>query len=338
MGSWLGTCMLSDLPIEEGEEVVIIPYIQNDRRVEAALVPLFGRYEDCGCAVFEDSDRTKAVFDVLSKYTEVNFKLDKGLVAEARASFKAYEDATEEEKSSRYERVREFEKELKRTTIGKICVSNEQPKTLQDLLNDNNGAKIALLSSWHGKLNLAPISYVMIHKAVWDKVASSILTESKFLLMGKSTDTEDRWSYVSGEEYFDKSVIEVFKHSAFLAEEGLKGCPESAMPAMRRMEKIQVEQFAYRFYGAVEESGGYNKTHMLDLVAPNGRMSDLYAEERIGMLKDVWVLGQALCMMRKDMHIPAGTGSQTTSYTTMKALANAMMSVCDDKIKQSEGN
>lgn len=320
MGCWNGSCMISGLPIREGDKAVAIPMVCHPNGdLSVTFFPLFGKYNDYGSLESVKSNKysshlVKLVLEAGShtKKKKSSEKKDPSFlnaIKDIGERFSEGKPVTDEERKLFMDyiqsRARESDKDTDTPTFwfgDQWEYSFEKGKDIKDEADlvqimereyvRNNTFQLSLQGKW------LPVTMNLIHGDVWD--AFKVPKGTRFL-----------------EGHPALELFQKFDDS--------------------EMSRCRIEKAIYE---AVSVSGyGYRYTPLfghkiigddiLTVASDKGK----YPQP----LLDLYQLGLMLFQLRRDLCLPAQSGSQSANYSTVKKLAKAILKVVDRNTSTSEG-
>ena len=347
MGSWNGTCFISDLPILEDEDVIIIPAVQARGRLQAILAPMEGIANDYGgvkaiyptpaahrCYVFLNANLGKPVDEAVILATKQAF-------AEREAMSKRSQEG-DSTAMDNYTQVVQAGRDASDLYVGKFILSTKKgaptagPIRLQ-------GSTLVIRDVWTEVPKEAAVLLLLINKTVWETLRARLLKFNKFTHMLPKDETDpvtgNGWSNLTGEDYLKQHVEANAAHMIELEVKcevaTRRDNPEFAETALhKRCRRMSIETSMIHFVEFDELA--YDKEMFLDLFAPNGEPEDILEETSVSMLREIWILGMLLARMRKELRVPAGTGSSVADYGLSMTLGAAICAVSKTHLDEQD--
>lgn len=347
MGCWNGTCLLSNMPILEGEDVLVIPTAHTKRHgLRMILTPMYGFYDGYGGATIYPTSESFCVNEFLDKH--IIERLDPKLVLEAKERHEERNrlaDLVDKGDKEAGERCKDVLISIykNRKKIDGSFILREEPNDKKIGPNRLNSCKIILCDGYTGIPEEADVHLLMVRKDVWEAMKKHVLTVSTFthfLPKGeKDPTTGNGWTDYTGADYLEKSLKWKVRHfhetDLKCLEEAKNTNPEFvASESCARWRRMSVET-SIQLYTKIDELR-YDESVFINLFAPDGTLSGLLESSTQEMLKDIWCLGIILTFARKNLEVPAGTGSQTQDFAMMKALGEAMTEIASKKLAEKK--
>lgn len=319
MGCWNGSCMISGLPIREGDKAVAIPMVCHPNgALSVTFFPLFGEYNDYGSLENVKSNKYSSHLVKLVLEAGSHTKKKKSLEKKDHSFLSAIKDigerfsegkpVTDEERELFLDyiqaRARMSDKDTDSPSFwfgDQWEYSFEKGKDIQDEADlvqimereyvRNNTFQWSFQGKW------LPVTMNLIHGEVWD--AFKVPRSTRFLkghssleLFGKFEDSEMSRYRV------EKAIYEAMSISGY----GYKYTP----------------LFGQKLFGediptVASDKGKYPQP-----------------------LLDLYQLGLMLFQLRRDLCLPAQPGSQSAHYDSVRKLAEAIIKVSDKNFNSEE--
>lgn len=315
MGCWNGTCMISHLPIECGDEIKLV-IIRRNRKEDGfcgsaycypngifvpSFLPLEGTYDDYGGIENINEDWN---YNIITEYIKKNFQSIKVNGKEIK-NF-SIEDVLEGLKCGELEVYRELDK--KRVEMAKKVIetyeknggfsSEKVEKEWRDIANTD------VLAQWR-KSNM---SFVMIRKDVWDELCAGFVGE---FYNNEAKSINDKDFYLSAREWCKRK----FEKTLMLYKSGNTSKKDL-------VEFNEVFHQSYAGSGQVLAADEYSK-YMFN------KESD--KEDVLKQWTETEIINSILGQTRRGWMIQTGAGSQHTSFEEHLRLCKIVEKICEDK-------
>ena len=301
MGSWNGTCMISNLPIIYGEKIkLVLLEVQNGRELNSSgvtypydiMTPLFmpisGKYNDYGMIgdIKEDWN-----YKIIESYIKENF-------------YEISTDGEPERGTTKDINLEVFLKSIERSSWGGFFGKAKEDSDFKPL----------------------SFAYTMIREDVWNGIIK------KFPGKFRNDNDEERNSgqyTISADEYYKRKYQRILKSLDEL-EEKLKN---SATEEEKR--EIYLEDLIY----SSRRDKLFSEMYSTGFLSIGGYIYETYLKENKSDRDDIlklWIEHVTICDFLQDTRkmwmITAGAGSQDTNWEAYVKLNDIVNEICDNKL------
>lgn len=319
MGCWNGSCHFSGVAIHADDPVVIIPYVQFPYDLKQTWFPIYGKYNDYGSIdSIEETPLTDKLVEMVKTWGQHDhqgptpFEHEEELNSLIGSKLPLQGDARTRYSELTYlfrKHCREHVACIRFGSQWKYALSDGSDiENIGDLVNvmERQSCRDATLEvSRDGKW--CGISFLMIHRDVWEPLKKYLLTDTRAFGYMESVDK-------TGNSYIDEMLCTVRNESG-----------------------IGYSQIRNEFLGVYSQGEGtYEDFFGEDLWKGNGWDGKDLTGPALEAMKDVFLFRIASSHLRRKMATVSMAGSQAENARIVKNLAEATLKVCDSWIKECE--
>ena len=344
MGCWNGTCMISNLPIQQGEKIKLVllrngissknlfnssGYVYSHDIFTPSFFPLTGVYNDYGMieVVDEDwnhkliEDHFKKLFGekiIVNGETKENWNLIDVLNGVERNDLKYYGKPNKEQlerKAMAIEAVKVYDKQG--------YSSKKIEREWQELAEMNVDEM----------LRQANLSFVMIKEDVWNHICENYVGEF-YNRDSKSNTDNDNDFYLSAKKYckieFENGIIRIEKFSKLI--NTTTNTTEEVLKAHEKLNEFLASGYAMAVF--TKQNLDFLTPELYDKFTIEGDAER--REDVLNRYTEFTIISSFLSETRKGWMMQPGSGSQHDGWGVHLMLAEIVMKICKAGIKESE--
>ena len=347
MGCWNGTCMISNLPIQQGDRIKLVllrtaisstrlfnssGYVYSHDIFTPSFFPITGVYNDYGMIEGVEEDWNYQLIELYFKElfgdkiiadgeTKENWTLIDVLDGVERHDLKYFGRPTRED----IQRKAMAEEAMK--VYGETGFSSEKvEKEWRDLAEMNTDEK----------LRAADLSFVMIREDIWNHIAENYVGE---FYNRDAKGVKDPDFYLTAKKYcrieFEKGIVRTEKLAGLMkiSDERTNPNQEEILEAHKELIELLSSGFSMGIF--TRQNLDFIEPKLYDVIAIGGDK-----ERREDMLKrytEFTCISSFMSETRRGWMIQAGAGSQHDGWNTHMMLSKKITELCEEKIKEYEG-
>lgn len=325
MGSWNGTCAISNLPIEAGTPIKLVilrrqrfgkimkpssGYVYSTDIFAPAFLAIEGKYNDYGGIEDIVEDWNSKLIPVLLQMLFEKMKCEGNEIK--KADF-ALEPLLEGIERNEFEVFSGGDKMMKRRAV-KAWKLYKDDKTMKAKTKQEwkTAAEVDISPQWKS----GPYSSVMIRKDVWDHILKNSGDDQSYY------DRASPSGYITGKEHFKRSFDKTVAHLKI--EDEFETMKDSAG---REALSYMFSQSGYAGGNGYDAGNGY--TAALEGLIKLGREQEFF-----GIWSEQRLIENFMSGIRKGWMPQAGSGSQHSGWEDHKILADITTSVCNKQLEQ----
>jgi hypothetical protein len=339
MGCWNGTCMISNLPIISGEKVKLIilrkaisstrifnssAYVYSHDIFTPSFFPLSGVYNDYGMIEGVEEDWN---YQLIEKYfkelfgnkiiadgeTKENWTLIDVLDGVERHDLKYYGKPTKEDLRRQAMAVEACK------VYGKQGFSSEKIEKEWLELRDMDTSET---------LRTANLSFVMIREDIWNHICGKYVGE---FYNKDAKGPNDKDFYLSARKYcrieFEKGLMQALKLKELLERD--KTDKEDVLKELRGLISGGLAMNVF-----TRQNLDFIAPELYDKIAIDGDTER--REDILNRYTEFTIISSFLSETRKGWMIQPGAGSQHDGWETHLMLAEKLVELCNEKLKEFE--
>ena len=325
MGCWNQTCAISNLPITNGEKVVLIPliatsnagfqcgttYYTTDCYVPLSM-PIYGEYNEYG-----------SITNIETLKINEEYLLQLDTYVESKDSSLSEEDAIKAYAMAYVKDVNHIVESLLKITPKEKIGWNSLQGLVDALTYDGFIVNNKKNDKEDGNGDYRMTSYVMIHRKLYDAMVDEISKRIPY--------AEDK----SYRELYKGKIVRYIKKTRIQYKDAQEAIENATTEAEKKLAEVKSMLNAYPFNNHAEKLG------ITDLTIPamgyNYMIERLIEEDNDELMEELLnsiIFTLALSLARSGYHVTTGLGSQGQEYQIHRIIATFVESHIKDVVKK----
>jgi hypothetical protein len=343
MGCWNGTCMISNLPIISGERIKLVilrggisrkacgsAYVYSHDMFTPSFFPISGVYNDYGMIEGCDEDWNYILIEQYFKKLFGNKIIADGKTIEDYSLIDIL-DGIERGDLKYYGKPNKEMIERKAMAVKAVEVYSKDGFSSEKIEKEWRDLAEMDISE---TLREANLSFVMIREDIWNHICDKYVGQ---FYNRDAKSTKDPDFYLTAKRYcqieFEKGLSRALKLAGLLNVD--KSDEKALEEAKKELQELLTSGYALGIF--TRQNLDFITPELYDAIAING--DEIIREDILKRYTEFTCISSFLSETRKGWMIQAGAGSQHDGWETHLMLAEKLVDLCKEKIKEySEDN